>query len=167
MGASPSVTSRLSRSEIAVGSSAALAFLALFIPWYHITYAIGGQSFSAWDTGYGWMADLLIVGAGAYVVVNRLRADGATLRFRPAMTVLAVTALGTLLVLIRIGSLPKAGSQSFAGVTLESHGPSAGILLALVAGIAQCVVAFLIVRGTCKASKASEKASILPEPSDV
>ena len=166
MSSSSSITSKLSRSEVAVGVTAALALLALLIPWYHITYAIGGQSFSAWDTGYGWMADLLVAGAGIYVVASRVRPDGVALRLRPAMAVLGVTALGTLLVVIRLGSLPRAGSQSFAGVTLESHGPSAGIVLALFAGIVQCVVASLIVRGALRAPTVSES-SVLPEPSDV
>jgi hypothetical protein len=144
---------RLSRLEAAVGITAGLALLSLFIPWYHIS-GVGSQSFSAWDTGYGWIGDLLVVVAGAYVVLNRSRANGAAMLLRPTVIVLGASALGTVLVMMRLGSLPKASSQSVAGIVVESNGPSAGIVIALLVGIAQSVLVFLMLRAVRKGSKA-------------
>jgi hypothetical protein len=143
---------RLTRGDKILVVAAFIALISLFLPWFKASvegYTIA--SVSGWGTGYGWMAALLLVAAGVYVVIQPTRS---------AVVVLALAGLGTLLVFIRIGTLPhgQAGGGSVYGVQTPTfqYGAAAGILLALIAGLAETVCAFLMFRRRDKGAAAVE-----------
>jgi hypothetical protein len=61
--------------------------------------------------------------------------------------VLATSALGTLLVLIRWLTLPS-GHYGIAGVSVASYGPSIGIILTIIAGLIETVIAVMMFRSS-------------------
>jgi hypothetical protein len=139
------------RSDKVLVVAAFLALISLFLPWFRASvegYTL--QSVSGWGTGYGWMAALLLVAAGVYVVLQRLDVAVAKVSTRSATAVLTLTGLGTFLILVRIGTLPSGhtGGGSVYGVQTPTfqYGAAAGIILALVAGLIETVCAFLMFR---------------------
>lgn len=124
--------------------SAFLALISLFVPWYQASvsgYTI--QSVSGWGSGYGWLGAVCLVFAGVYLVLKRSDVELPKLPFSTSATMLSLAALGTLIVFIRIGTLP---SGHAAGLISYQYGPAIGIVLALVAGISETVCAFLMLR---------------------
>jgi multisubunit Na+/H+ antiporter MnhC subunit len=148
---------RFTRGDKILVVAAFVALISLFLPWFQASvegYTI--QSVSGWGTGYGWMAALLLVAAGVYLVLQLGRS---------AVVVLALTGLGTFLILLRIGTLPhgQAGGGSVYGVQTPTfqYGAAAGIVLALLAGVIETVCAFLMFRRR-KDTEAAATA-VLPE----
>ena len=141
----PSKLARFTRGDKVLVVAAFVALISLFVPWYQASvegYTI--QSVSGWGTGYGWMAALLLVAAGVYVVLQRSDVDLPKAPVRSAVVVLALTGLGTFLVLVRIGTLPN--GHAGGSLIAYQYGPAAGILLALIAGLIETVCAFLMFR---------------------
>ena len=134
------------RDQVAVGASA-VALIALFLPWYGFSVGAYSGSVSGWSTGYGWLGGLLIVAAGALLLAHRSGVDISRLPLTPAFLVLGTSALGTLIVLIRWATLPS-GHLGIAGVTAYSYGPSVGIILMIVVGLAQSVTALMMFRSS-------------------
>lgn len=124
--------------------SAFIALISLFTPWYQASvsgYTI--QSVSGWGSGYGWLGAICLVFAGFYLVLKRSEVDLPKVPLSTRTTVLSLAALGTLIVFIRIGTLPNGHA---AGLVSYQYGPAIGILLALIAGIAETVCACLMFR---------------------
>jgi hypothetical protein len=137
-------TQQLGRKGWGILITGAVAFVSLFLPWYGASVAgISAISVNAWSTGYGWMAAALLVAAAVYLFI-RLQGD-AKLPTRSAAVVLVLSAVGVLLVLIRLGSLPT-GSDNLAGVATYQYGGRIGIMIALLAGLVQVVCAGLLFR---------------------
>lgn len=136
---------RFTRGDKVLVFSAFIALVSLFVPWYQASvsgYTI--QSVSGWGSGYGWMGALCLVAAGVYVVLQRSDVDLPRAPVRAALLVLSLTGLGTLVVLIRIGTLPN--GHAGGGLISYQYGPAAGILLALIAGLIETTCAFLMFR---------------------
>ena len=139
-------TKQLSWKEWGILIAGAVAFVSLFLPWYGAS--VGGYtaaSVNAWSTGYGWMAAALLVAASVYLFI-RLQ-GGVKLPTRSVAVVLVLSAVGLLLVLIRLGSLPQ-GSDNLAGVTTYQYGGRIGIVIAMLAGLVQVVFAGLLFRSS-------------------
>jgi len=136
---------RFTRGDKVLVVAAFIALISLFVPWYQASvegYTI--QSVSGWGTGYGWIAALLLVAAGVYVVLQRSDVELPRVPIGSAVLTLVLTGLGTLLLLMRIGSLPS--GHAGAGLISYKYGPAAGILLAVIAGVIETVCAFLMFR---------------------
>jgi len=134
------------RDRVVIGA-AAIALIALFLPWYGASAGAFSASVSGWSTSYGWLGGLLIVAAGVLVLAHRSGADTSRLRLTPAVLVLGSSALGTLIVLIRWVTLPS-GHYGLAGATTFSYGPRVGIILTIVVGLVQVVTALMMFRSS-------------------
>lgn len=134
---------RLNRLDWGVLGAGAVAFIALFLPWYGVSVAGFSASVSGWSTSYGWLGGLLLVAAAVWFFLWR---SGSAIPKDPPFTPLVVTtaaaALGLLLVIIRWVSLPRGGG----GVLGRSfnYGPRIGIWIALIAGIVEVVCAGIL-----------------------
>ena len=133
---------RLSRLDWGVLVAAAVAFVALFLPWYGVSVAGFNASVSGWSTGYGWLGAALMAAAGVWFLLWRTQASLPTAPFSPLFATTAASALGLLLVVVRWASLPRGGG----GILGRSfnYGPRAGIWIALIAGIVEVVCAGLL-----------------------
>lgn len=138
--------SKLSRLDWVVAGASVLAFISLFLPWYGASFGAFSASVSGWSTSYGWLGGLLIVIAGVLLLLDRSGQRIQVQKMGPALLVLGVAAIGTLLVIIRWITLPS-GSGSGSAVSY-SYGPRVGIYLALVLGIVQCVAALRLFRAS-------------------
>jgi hypothetical protein len=134
------------RDQVAIGASA-VALIALFLPWYGVSADGFSASVTGWSTSYGWLGALLIIAAGGLLVAHRAGADTSRLRLTPAVLVLATSALGTLIVLIRWLTLPS-GHYGIAGVSVASYGPSIGIILTIIAGLIETAIAVMMFRSS-------------------
>ena len=146
---SPSKLAGFSSRDKVLVVSAFLALISLFVPWYQASvsgYTI--QSVSGWGSGYGWFGAVLLVLAGIYVALQRSQAEPPKAPFRASVTLLALTGLGTLVVLIRIGTLPN--GHAGGGLVSYRYGPAIGIVLALVAGLVETGCAFLLLKRPAK-----------------
>ncbi|MDA8061125.1 MAG: hypothetical protein M0T80_01620 [Actinomycetota bacterium] len=138
--------SDLSRAEqVTVGASAVM-LLALFLPWYGVSVASYSASVSGWGSGYGLLGGLLVVAAGVYLVLRRSGVEGLA-KPSPAVTMLVASALGTLVVVLRLLGMPSE-HVALAGVSVLDDGPRFGIWLALVAGIAETVALVKVFRAS-------------------
>jgi hypothetical protein len=139
---------QFSQKEWAILIAGGVAFISLFLPWYGASYGgVIDTSVNGWSTGYGWIGAALLVAAAVYLVLTRLRGEDTVpkLSARPARIVLSLSAVGLVLVLIRLGSLPH-GSGNLGGVVTYQYGARAGLVIALIAGIVQVLYAGLIFR---------------------
>jgi hypothetical protein len=138
---------KLSRLEWGVVGAGAIALISLFLPWYGASVLGYSSSVSGFGTSYGWLGGLLIVAAGVVLFLRRgSQVDMSKLPAGPAVIVLAASALGTLIVVIRWATLPS-GSGGFGGVTY-SYGPRVGLIITLVMGIVQVVCGFMLFRAS-------------------
>ena len=134
---------RLSRLDWGVLVAGAIAFIALFLPWYGFSAPGFSASVSGWSTGYGLFGGLLLVAAAVWFFL--WRAEAAIPKEGP-LTPLVVTtglaAVGLLLVVIRWASLPRGGG----GILGRSfnYGPRVGIWLAVVMGVVEVVCAAIL-----------------------
>ncbi|MFZ0171921.1 MAG: hypothetical protein WAL04_09600 [Acidimicrobiales bacterium] len=137
---------KLSPVDWGVAGAGALALIALFFPWYGVSAGVFSASVSGWSTSYGWLGALLIVAAGAYLVLQRSDVQ-IKLPIGPAVVVLGAATLGALIVILRWLTLPSGGS--IGGV--YSYGPRIGIYLTLIAGVVQAGCAFKLFRASGEA----------------
>lgn len=148
---------RFTRGDKVLVVSAFIALISLFLPWYQASISgstVGGsyavQSVSGWGSGYGWFGVLCLVAAGIYVVLQRSDVDLSRVPLGATVTVLSLAGLGTVIVLLRLSTLPSGrtggGLQAY-GVDVSYHyGPAVGIVLALIAGLVEIACAFLMFR---------------------
>jgi hypothetical protein len=137
-------TKKFTTLDWTVVGSAAVAFISLFLPWY--SGSVLGYSFSVsgWSTQYGWLGAILVIAAGVYLVLDRSGVKVVSINGSPALTEIAASGLGALIIIIRIVTLP--GGSAGAGLYSFSYGPSVGIILALLAGIVAAGAAFATMR---------------------
>lgn len=138
---------RLSRLDWLVVGAAALALIALFLPWYGASTLGFSASVTGWSTSYGWLGALLIVASGVYLVLQRAQADLSRVRLGPATVVLGAAVAGTVIVVLRWISLPR-GHAGLQGVTVFSYGPRVGIWLTVVVGVVQVLAALSLFRSS-------------------
>ena len=136
---------QLTRLDWGVLGGGAVAFIALFLPWYGVSGAGFSDSVSGWSTSDGWLGGLLLVAAAVWFLLWRARTALPKTPVTPLAATTGVAALGLLVVIIRWVSLPRGGGgilgKSF------SYGPRAGIWIALIAGIVELAcAAILLVR---------------------
>ncbi|HEY1564923.1 MAG TPA: hypothetical protein VGF72_09595 [Gaiellaceae bacterium] len=129
----------LSTLDRAIVAGAAVAFIALFLPWWGVGFI--GFSVDGWGAGFtAWAGGLLLTAAGVLLVLRR---SGATMSFGgagPSVVTAGVAALGLLLVIIRWASLP---SYRGSGV-----GAKYGLYIALIAGIVEVAAAVMAMRAS-------------------
>lgn len=138
---------RLSRVDWLVVGAAALALIALFLPWYGASTLGFSASVTGWSTSYGWLGALLIVASGVYLVLQRAQADLSRVRLGPATVVLGTALVGTVVVVLRWISLPR-GHAGLQGITVVSYGPRVGIWLTVVVGVVQVLAALSLFRSS-------------------
>ncbi|HJU35969.1 MAG TPA: hypothetical protein VJ716_00935 [Gaiellaceae bacterium] len=154
----------MSTLDRVIAGGAAVAFIALFLPWYGVSVGPFSASVSGWSAGFSaWAGGLLLTIAGALVVLRRSGATLPSLRIGPATLVAGVAALGLLLVIIRWVSFPRLHAVGI------SYGVGAryGIYLALIAGIAEVAAAVMEMRASGEAmpwAQAQESAARAEAP---
>ena len=145
---------KLDNLDRVVVITAAIALIALFLPWYGVTAGPFSASVSGFSTSYGWLGALLIIAAGVYLLLLRSGTAMPKTSMGPGVLVLGASAIGTLLVIIRWLTLPKGG------VTASySYGPRIGIYFALIAGIVQAVISFRLFKASGEKLPWDEKKS--------
>lgn len=135
---------KLTPIDWVVIGGAGLAFISTFLPWYSASVLGFSASVSGWSTTYGWLGALVMIAAGGYLLLAKAGVDLSSVKLKPVAVVLGLAALGTLIVIIRWSTLPS-GSGGADGIGY-SYGPSAGIYLAIISGIAESVAAFVLLR---------------------
>ena len=123
---------RLSTLDRVIAGGAAVAFIALFLPWYGVSVGPFSASVSGWSAGFSaWAGGLLLTVAGVLLVLRRSGVSVPS-AMGPSVQVAAVAAVGLLLVIIRWVTFPRYHAVGI------SYGVGAryGIYLALIAGIA-------------------------------
>lgn len=138
---------KLSRLDRIIVGAAGVTFIALFLPWYGVSSSFFSASVTGWSTSYGWLGALLMIAAGAYLLLQRMDMKVPSLPVGPAVAVLGAATLGAVIVILRWLTLPS-GHAGLGGVTAYSYGPRVGIYLALIAGVAQVVCAMRLFRAS-------------------
>jgi len=156
---------RLSGLDRAIVISAAVAFIAAFLPWYGATVGPFSASVSGWSAGFSaWAGSLLLVAAGVILVVHRSGASVQLGAVGPALLVATTASLGLFLVVIRWISFPR-----YHGADV---GARYGIYVALVVGIVEVTAAVKQMRDSAEqmpwgqgtADRPAESAVPEPEP---
>ena len=131
---------KLDQLDRVVAVTSAVTVISMFLPWYGASVLGFSASVNGFGSGYGWIGALLIVAAGAYLVMLRSGGSMPRTTMGPGVIVLGLSAIGALLVVVRWISLPSGGG----GMSGEpySYGPRIGIYLTLIAGVVQAVIAF-------------------------
>ncbi len=132
--------SKLDSLDRVVVVTSVIALVSMFLPWYGGSVLGFSASVNGFGSGYGWFGSLLIVLAGGYLAMVRSGSPMPTMAMGPGVLVLGLSAIGTLLVIIRWVTLPSGGG-GVAGAGF-SYGPRIGIYLALIAGLVQAVISF-------------------------
>jgi hypothetical protein len=135
---------KLTNLDWVIVGGAGLAFISTFLPWYSASVLGFSASVSGWSTSYGWLGALIMIGAGVYLLMAKSGVNLSQVKVKSSQVVIGLAALGTLIVIIRWATLPS-GSGGSGGIGY-SYGPSAGIYLAIIAGLAECVAAFMLLR---------------------
>jgi hypothetical protein len=138
-------TKKLTTVDWVIVGAGGVALISLFLPWYGYSSNFGSVSDAGFGTSYGWLGSLLIIAAAVYLFLVRSDVDikGPV---GPAVAVLGASALGTVIVLIRWLSLPRA-SGAF-GAVHYSYGAKFGMWLTLIVGIVQVVSSFMLFRAS-------------------
>ncbi|MGC2173894.1 MAG: hypothetical protein WA614_00370 [Acidimicrobiales bacterium] len=138
---------KLSTTDRVISITSLIALIALFLPWEGASGPGYSYSISGFSTSYGLLGALLVIAAGVYVVMLRSGSNMPKFSYGPGVITLGLSAIGTVLVIIRWVSLPR-GSYA-AG--FFSYGPRIGIFLALIAGVVQSIFALRLFRSTGEA----------------
>lgn len=141
---------RLSRLDWLVVGAGAVALVSLFLPWFGASGSVGGitissSSLSGWSTSYGWLGAVLVVAAGVFLAMVRSQVDVSRFPLTPAVAVLAAASVGTVVVILRWITLPRA-HVGVAGVGGYDYGPRVGIWLTIIAGVVQVAAAVALFR---------------------
>lgn len=133
---------RLSRLDWGVLGAGAIAFIALFLPWYGVSVEGFSASVSGWNTSYGWLGGLLLVAAAVWFLLWKSESALPKAPLTPLAVTTGVSALGLLVVIIRWATLPRGGGgplgRSF------NYGPRAGIWIAVIVGIVEVACASVL-----------------------
>jgi hypothetical protein len=135
---------RLSALDRAIVGGGAVAFIALFLPWWGVDVFGFSASIDGWSAGFtAWAGGLLLTAAGVLLVLRREGAKFALRDIGPSVLVVGVAGLGLLLVIIRWASLPR-----YRGFGV---GAKYGLYVALIAGIVEVGAAVLELRASGEA----------------
>ena len=141
---------RVTTLEWAGSGAGALAFIVSFFPWYSFDFeGIGGESYSAWNTGFlAWFPVLLLMGAGVVVLLPHFGTQVARL----PLIWLSLAGAATLFILLRWLTLPDDGfgGLSILGDTGFDSGAGFGLIVGLIIAIVSTVAAFLTFRAAPK-----------------
>lgn len=146
---------KLSTIDRVVVGAGAIGLVAIFLPWYGVSSPYGGASVSGLSSGYGLLGALLIVATGVYLGMLRTGAKMPSTSMGPGVLTLGGSALGALLVIVRWIGLPSASY----GSGLFSYGPRFGIIIELLAGVAQALCALTLFRRSGEAVPWSKESS--------
>jgi hypothetical protein len=136
---------QLSTLDRVVVGGAAVAFIALFLPWYGVSVGPFSASVSGWSAGFtGWAGGLLLTVAGVLLVLRRSGATLPSFQIGPTVLVAGIAALGLLLVIIRWTSLPRYHVSALS----YDAGARYGLYIALIAGIAEVAAAVMAMRSS-------------------
>ena len=113
-----------------------MALISMFLPWWGWTAGPYSYSTSGFGSGWGWLGALLIVGAGVYLAMVRSGSSVPNTSYGPGVIVLGASGIGAILVVLRWISIPRGGTLDV------GYGPRFGMIVALVAGVVQVIVAF-------------------------
>jgi hypothetical protein len=124
-----------------------LVLISSFLPWYGASFRGFSDSVSGWNSGWAWIPILLCIAVAGVVAARefggaRLPAAGPV---GPALLLLAVAGLATLLILLRWLTLP---SSDFPGV---DTGPRVGLFLGLIGAIIQTAFAAIAFKASGEA----------------
>ncbi|HKC76829.1 MAG TPA: hypothetical protein VKB70_00425 [Gaiellaceae bacterium] len=134
---------QLSTQDRVIAGGAAIAFIALFLPWYGVSVGPFSASVNGWSAGFtAWAGAVLLTVAGALLVMRRSRGALPSLQVGPAVLVAGIAALGLLLVIIRWVSLPRYNLSAIS----YNAGARYGLYIALIAGIAEVAAAVMQMR---------------------
>jgi hypothetical protein len=153
---------QLPRNELGVIGAGALALLFSFLPYYGAKYGVG--AFHASATVNAWhgtaLLGMLLVVAAAAVAAMQAFSPGTLPKMSVSVNfvVLALSAAGAALVVIRSFTLPSGGGF---GV---SYGIRWGAYLLIVACLAQAVFAVLKFRGSGEALPWQHDSAAAPMP---
>lgn len=139
---------RVTPLEWAGGGAGLLAFIVSFFPWYSFDVeGFGGDSYSAWSTGFlAWFPVLLLMGAGVVVLLPHFGVQVARL----PLIWLSLAGAATLFILLRWLTLPDDGfGLGILGEGIDS-GAGVGLILGLIVAIVSTVAAFLTFRAAPK-----------------
>lgn len=134
----------MSTLDRVIAGGAAVAFIALFLPWYGVSVGPFSASVSGWSAGFtAWAGGLLLTIAGVLLVLRRSGVSVPS-AMGPSLQVAALAAVGLLLVIIRWVTFPRYHAVGI------SYGVGAryGIYIALIAGIAETAAAVMALRAS-------------------
>jgi hypothetical protein len=135
---------KLDKLDWGVLAAGGIAFIALFLPWYGASVGGFSATVSGWSAGYGLLGALLLIAAAVFFLLLRAEVNLPKLPVTPLIIILAASALGLLLVVIRWISLPRGGGG--VGGLHYSYGGRVGIWIEVVAGVVEVVSAVLLFR---------------------
>ena len=123
-----------------------------FLPWYGIDFLSLSVDISGWSPGFAWVPNVLVISVGAAVAARvflgqRLPSHPAV---GPTALLLAVSALGTLLVVLRL--------------LTESSATKYGLYLGLLIAAAQTAFAWLAFRASGEPVPAFGRGRATPPP---
>jgi hypothetical protein len=135
----------MSMLDRVIAGGAAVAFIALFLPWYGVSVGPFSASVSGWSAGFSaWAGGLLLTIAGVLLVLRRSGATLPSLQVGPSVLVAGIAALGLLLVIIRWTTLPRYHLSELS----YDAGARYGLYFALIAGIAEVAAAVMAMRAS-------------------
>jgi hypothetical protein len=143
---------RVSKAEWIGLGAGVLAFVASFLPWFSVSYSeplIGSfsESTSAWNSGFvAWFPLLLLVAGAGVVLAQQLGANVPRVKPGWPLVLLGVAVLSLLLVLLRWLTLP--GASDFLGDSGVSYGAGFGLYVGLVAAILFGVSQYLVFKSS-------------------
>ncbi len=126
----------------AVAVTGVVSLVALFLPWWGVTFEGFSSSISGWNTSYGWFGGLLVVLAAVWYVLAK---GGVALPPLPGTTVVATGAVslaGFVIIIVRWATLPRGQAM---GRAFE-YGGRAGIWIAAIAAAMQVAVLWVVLR---------------------
>ncbi len=142
---------KLDTSDRIVVGMGLLTLICLFLPWYGVSAGPYSASVSGFSTSYGWLGAILIIVAAGYLAALRSGSNVPKISYGPGVTVLGLSAIGTIIVILRWITIPKGG---FAGY---SYGPEFGMDLTILAGVVQVVLAFRLFKASGESVPWEEK----------
>ena len=129
---------KLDTSDRIVAGAGVLTLICLFLPWWGGSDGLFSVTVSGFDTSWGWIGAILIVVAAAYLVALRSGSNVPKISYGPGVTVLGLSAIGTIIVILRWITIPSG----------FGYGPEYGMYITILAGIVQAVLAFRLFKAS-------------------
>jgi hypothetical protein len=138
----PLETNGFRRVDSAVIATGLVSFLALFLPWWGVSFGGFSATVSGWHTSYGWVGGVLVVLGALWYALAAAGVGIPRLAASAAMGAAGVTVVGLVIVLIRWLTLPRGGylGRDF------TYGGRAGIWIAVIAAVVQVLALLRVSR---------------------